>query len=232
MTNPTSPTPGSGAMFDRIAGRYDLLNRLISLGLDRRWRRRLVAAVVQSQPARVLDLATGTADVALELARALPHSHILGLDPSPGMVTVGLGKVRAAGRNGKVQLALGDGQHLPFGRHTFGASCIAFGIRNVPDRPLALRELARVTRGPVAVLELSEPDGGLLGPLARLHARRLVPRVGAWLSGTRDYHYLQRSVAAFPPPDDFAQLMRDAGLARVRIERLNFGAAHLYLGEA
>ena len=232
MSKSSSATPGSGAMFDRIAPRYDLMNRLISLGLDRRWRRRLVAAVTQDRPARVLDLATGTADVALELARALPRAQIVGLDPSPGMVTLGHQKVHAAHRDDRVQLALGDGQRLPFARDVFDASCIAFGIRNVPDRTAALRELVRVTRGPVAVLELAEPGGGALAPLARLHARRLVPRLGAWLSGAQEYRYLQRSVAAFPPAVEFAELMRESGLADVRFDRLTFGAAHLYVGVA
>ena len=232
MRKPSAAAPGSGAMFDRIAPRYDLINRLISLGLDRRWRLRLVRNIAQDHPARVLDLATGTADVALGLARALPHSRILGLDPSRGMVTLGHQKVRAARLDDQVGLALGDGQQLPFADHAFDAACIAFGIRNVPDRLGALRELVRVTHGTVAVLELAEPGGGVLAPLARVHARRLVPRLGAWLSGAQEYRYLQRSVAAFPPPEEFAQLMREAGLARVQYERLTFGAAHLYVGIA
>ncbi len=219
-------------MFDHIAGRYDLMNRLISLGLDRRWRRRLVAEVVAAHPARVLDLATGTADVALGLAAALPQSRIVGLDPSRGMVVRGLDKVLASDNHDRITLALGDGQRLPFADRTFGASCIAFGIRNVPDRLQGLREMARVTSGPVVVLELAEPEGGPLAPLARLHARRIVPRLGAWLSGAKEYRYLQRSVAAFPPAADFAELMEQAGLHAVRYDRLSFGAAHLYVGQA
>ncbi len=218
-------------MFDRIAQRYDLLNRVMSLGLDRRWRRRLVKLVAEVEPARVLDLATGTADVALGVVRALPGCVVVGLDPSHGMLASARAKVRRAKGGERVRLTLGDAMLLPFARGSFDASCIAFGIRNVPDRLAGLREMARVTRGPVVVLELAEPEGGALAPLARLHTRRLVPRLGAWLSGAGEYRYLQRSVAAFPPAARFAELMRSAGLSGVRYERLTFGAAHLYVGQ-
>lgn len=226
---------GGGAMFDRVAPRYDRLNALMSFGLHRLWRRRLVAALGPLSDGDVaLDLATGTADVALAIARRYPGARVVGVDPSPGMLAVGDDKVRRVSRGGAVTLEIGDGQALGHADDAFAASCIAFGIRNVPDRPACLAELARVTRpgGPVAVLELSWPRAGLLGPLARFHVRHVVPRLGAWLSGEREYRYLAESVAAFPAPAAFASLMGDAGLVDVRWRAMAFGTATLFVARA
>ncbi len=224
--------PGSGAMFDGIAARYDLLNRLISLGLDRGWRRALVEALAPAAPARVLDLATGTGDVALALARRFAGARVFGLDPSPRMLALAPAKVARAGVAARCRWLLGDAQRLPFPARSFDGVTIAFGIRNVPDRDAALAEMARVTRpgGVVAVLELSEPRRGLLAPLARLHVHRLVPGLGALLSGSREYAYLARSIAAFPAPEEFAARLEAAGLEAVAARPLTFGTVHLYTG--
>ena len=228
-----SPADGSGAMFDAIAPRYDLLNRLMSLGLDRWWRRQLVRALTADAVdgrRRVLDLATGTADVALAVARRDLRARVVGLDPSGGMLEVGQRKLGRAGVADRVSLTVGDAQWLPFDDDGFDASCVSFGIRNVPDRDLALREMRRVTRpgGVVAILELAEPRGGLLAPFARLHVHHVVPLMGALLSGADAYRYLKTSVAAFPPADVFAASMTASGLTNVKARRLGFGAAHLY----
>ena len=224
---------GSGSMFDRIAGRYDRLNRIMSVGLDRGWRNKLVAALQLSE-GRVLDLASGTADVAIAIASKHPDVHVTGVDPSQNMLSVGAEKATRAGLDDRIELVVGDAQALPFEADTFAASCISFGIRNVPDRLLGLEEMARVTRpgGVVAVLELTEPSEGLLAPLARMHVHHVVPRLGAWLSGDAEYRYLQRSIAAFPPPAEFAALMARAGLQIAAIESLGFGAAHLFVAHA
>ncbi|MCA9547288.1 MAG: class I SAM-dependent methyltransferase, partial [Myxococcales bacterium] len=151
MTPPTAPNPapsvparadGSGQMFDRIARRYDLLNRILSLGLDRSWRRKLVAALPDQ--GRLLDVATGTGDVALALAKAYPQVTVTGLDPSVGMLDVGRGKVTARQLDARVELIEGDAQAMPFPDNHFAGACIAFGIRNVPDRARGLAEMARV----------------------------------------------------------------------------------------
>jgi demethylmenaquinone methyltransferase/2-methoxy-6-polyprenyl-1,4-benzoquinol methylase len=231
VTEPAATTPtrlGSGQMFDAIAPRYDLLNRIMSGGLDQGWRRRLVRLVEAPPGARLLDLATGTADVALALARAYPDATVVGSDPSEQMLAVGREKVTAHGLEARVGLEVGDAQALPFADASFDGVTIAFGIRNVPDRSLALREMRRVVRpgGRVCLLELGEPDGAL----ARLHVHHIVPRLGALLSGSKEYRYLQTSIAAFPPAEAFCELMRSAGLVDVRAERLFMGAAHLYVG--
>lgn len=222
---------GSGAMFDRIAARYDLLNRLISMGADRAWRRRLVASLGSVDDGVVLDVATGTADVAIAVARTYPRCKVVGLDPSEGMLQVGRRKVAARGLGGRIELLRGDAQHLPLQDGRVAASCIAFGIRNVPDRGQSLREMARVTRrhGRVAVLELGRPDYGILAPIACLHVRHVVPQLGAWLSGDEEYRYLQRSVDAFPPAHQFAELMQRSGLRMERTEPLTWGAAKLFV---
>lgn len=221
-------------MFDRIAARYDLLNRLMSGGLDGIWRKRLIAAVAPALVAggRVLDVATGTADVALALARARPQVQVVGLDPSPRMLAIALQKVVKRGAEHNVALLEGDGQALPFPSQSFDACCIAFGIRNVPQRDLALAEMCRVTRrgGIVALLELSEPRGGLLASLGRLHVRAIVPRLGAWLSGSSEYRYLQASMEAFPPAEAFSEQLRAAGLNDVRVSAMGLGAVHLFSG--
>lgn len=223
---------GSGEMFDRIARRYDTLNRVISLGIDRRWRRRTVAALRLPAGARVLDVATGTADLAIDIARRHPDATVVGLDPSRGMLAVGDTKLARRGLASRVSLVVGDAQALPYEAASFDAATIAFGIRNVPDRALGLRELARVVKpgGRVAVLELAEPRGGLLGRAARFHVHHVVPRLGALLSGSREYRYLQTSIAAFPPAEAFAAMMDAAGLEVVEVAPLTFGVCTLYVG--
>lgn len=223
-------------MFDRIAHRYDLLNRVLSLGIDQRWRRRTVRSLALGTvpgSARVLDLATGTGDLAILVARSHPSVQVEGLDPSERMLDVAAAKVRDAGLAGRVALVTGDAQSLPYPDDTFDGVTIAFGIRNVPDRARGLREMRRVTKpgGRVAVLELSEPGGGLLGRVARFHVHTVVPRIGALLSGEREYRYLQESIAEFPPATAFAAMMGDAGLERVQVIPLTLGVCHLYVGE-
>jgi len=221
-------------MFDGIAARYDLLNAIMSLGLHRRWRRRLARALAPAAEGRALDVATGTADVALALARRYPRARVVGLDPSRAMLARGREKVETAGLGERVSLVEGDAQALPFGDDTFDGACVAFGIRNIPDREAALGELHRVLRpgAPLAVLELSEPTGGLAAPLARLYVHRVVPAVGRLLADRAAYAYLPSSIAAFPAPAAFAATMARAGFGDVSVRRLTMGAAHLFVGRA
>lgn len=223
---------GSGKMFDAIAHRYDLVNRVMSFGIDKRWRRLAVDALQISGAARVLDVATGTADLAIAIAKQYTDTRVDGVDPSVGMLTVGEEKIQQQGLSKRVHLQEGDAQALPFEDDSFDGVTISFGIRNVPDRQKGLLEMTRVVRpgGRVVVLELGEPTG-VLGPFARLHVHTLVPAIGAVISGRhKEYNYLQNSIAAFPTPDVFSKMMEDAGLVDVTATPLTFSACVLFVG--
>ena len=223
---------GDGEFFDEIAGRYDLLNRILSLGLDGRWRRRTVEALGLDGGEQILDVATGTADLAIEIANRSPGVRVIGVDPSREMLAVGGRKVADAGLDDRIELERGDGQQLRFDDDRFHGCCIAFGIRNFPNRLQGLREMARVVRpgGTVAVLELSEPRKGVMAAMSRLYVRGVVPRLGALLSGSEQYRYLQESIAAFPPASQFEAMMAEAGFDDVVTHPLTFGVVNLFVG--
>ena len=234
MTAPEAqvlPQLGSGQMFDRIARRYDFVNRVLSIGLDKGWRRRTVRSLQLGEAPKVLDLATGTGDLAIDIARMTPGATVVGLDPSPGMLAIAHDKIAKKQLADRVTLVEGDAQVLPYADGEMDAITIAFGIRNVPDRARALREMARVVRpgGRIAILELGEPKRGVMGAMARFHTRHVVPKLGALLSGKREYAYLQKSIAAFPPADEFAALMMTSGLSVIEVSPLTFGACNLYV---
>ena len=234
-----SPTPGSPekdavrSMFDRIAPRYDLLNRLLSAGVDRRWRRACVDLLELRAPARVLDLCTGTADLLIEaLGRDAAHRG-LGLDLSGEMLRRGAAKLKRRGLETRAGLAAGDAERLPVASSSFDGALIAFGIRNVGDVPAALCELRRALRpgGRLVVLEFGTPKG-VAGAVYRLYFERILPRVGALVSRDRSaYAYLPRSVARFPSPEGFCALLERAGFARVSRRPLTLGIAWLYRAE-
>lgn len=239
-------------MFDLIATRYDMINRVLAVGMDIGWRKRMVQKIQESlvgqDSSRLLDIATGTADVALLLADAIPTATILGVDPSQNMLSVGDEKIRARGyANERIQLRqISDRQNFTefAAPGSFDAATIAFGIRNVPDRAAALCEIRHVLKegGRFCVLEFSEPDDsfGALGRLARLFIRHVVPFLGGVLSAKpREYWHLQSSIQNFPSPNEFGRLMEQLDCARhqgtFRMEELiqmNFGSVQLYVATA
>ncbi len=221
---------GSGVMFDAIAERYDRLNRLLSLGLDRGWRRRAVRAMNLSVRGHALDLATGTGDLAVEIAQTVSSATVVGVDPSAGMLGEARRKVESLELSERINLQQGSAEVLSFDDHTFDAVGIAFGVRNVSDRVAGLKEMARVTKigGRVVVLELGEPRG-ILGLGARFYLHQLVPRIGGLLSGHREYRYLQKSIQAFPGAPEFADLMEECDLEMLELVPLVFGVANLYV---
>lgn len=220
-------------MFDRIAPRYDLLNRLLSGGTDVLWRRRAVDFLAAPPPARILDLCTGTADLLREALRRDGRNTGLGVDLSRAMLRRGAAKLARAGLDGRGRLAGGDGERLPVQAGLFDGALVAFGIRNIGDPLRALREVHRALRpgGRLVVLEFSLP-GGLLGRLYRVYFTRILPWVGGLVSGDRTaYAYLPASVARFPTPSAFGALMEEAGFVSVRWKLLTGGIACLHRGE-
>lgn len=231
MNTTTERPDGSGRMFDSIAQRYDLLNRINSLGLDRSWRRRMIEALSILPGHKVLDLATGTADLPTMITDELRDVHVVGLDPSTKMLDVGREKVAKSRHADRIELVEGDAQALQFPDESFDRATMAFGIRNVPDRDLALREIRRVLvpGGRVAILELSEPKNGVLAAMARLHVKYGVPAIGALLSSGGEYKYLRESIEAFDSIETFEDRLTRAGLVVEMTEPLTFGACVLFV---
>jgi demethylmenaquinone methyltransferase/2-methoxy-6-polyprenyl-1,4-benzoquinol methylase len=235
----STPTPGAPekaavrSMFDRIAPRYDLLNRLLSAGTDVRWRRRAVDSLELDPSARVLDLCTGTADLLVEALGRDPRRSGLGVDFSQAMLARGAAKLRRRGLEGRAGLVGGDGEQLPVAEGRFDGALVAFGIRNVGDPRAALGEVHRALRpgGRFVVLEFSLP-AGLLGRVYRLYFTRILPLIGGLVSGDRSaYSYLPASVAGFPTPEEFGLQMKDAGFVAVRWQHLSGGIACLHRGD-
>ncbi len=225
----------SWRMFDRIAPRYDVLNRLLSFRRDVAWRRAIVRALPPGDSLRVLDLATGTADVLLSLCAAPGKvARGVGLDKSAGMIARGRSKLARGRGSAALSLVRGDACGLGFAAETFDAVTMAFGIRNVPDVPAALREIRRVLRpaGRALILEFSLPRNPLLRAGYLAYFRHVLPRVGGLISGdAQAYKYLNESVEAFPYGEKFLDLMRDAGFTKVAAMPQSFGIATLYAGD-
>jgi demethylmenaquinone methyltransferase/2-methoxy-6-polyprenyl-1,4-benzoquinol methylase len=221
-------------MFSSIAGRYDLLNRLFSLGIDVRWRRELASEIPEGNGYPVLDLASGTADVALTLEEDRPGQRlIVGADFALPMLKVGAQKLGRK-QSERIRLTAGDAYALPFGNGTFDAVTIAFGLRNLSYRVDGLREMARVLRpgGRVVVLEFSPMDRPVIGPIFNFYFHRVMPILGRIISGDPGaYRYLPRSVDAFPNPVELGQEMLEAGLVNIKYRPLTFGIACLHVGE-
>lgn len=221
-------------MFNRIAPSYDFLNHLLSLNLDRLWRRRMVRRLAEHNPERVLDVATGTADVAINVARKCADCRVVGLDLSSEMIRYATEKVRRRQLSDRVELMVGDAEQLPFEVGEFDAVTASFGVRNFGDLPRGLSEMCRVLRtgGRCYIMEFSRPDDvPLFASLYRFYFHHILPVVGGWISRDRKaYDYLPGSVDEFPAHTDFEQMMRSAGFAEVRSLRLMWGVAYIYIG--
>lgn len=221
-------------MFGQIARRYDLLNHLLSMNVDRYWRWRAVRAVPPRGEGPLLDICTGTGDLALAFYRA-SHSDtpIVGADFCRPMLQIGKQKGLRAGANGRLSWVEADSQHLPFPDNHFEIVSVAFGLRNVTDTARGLAEMARVCRpgGRVLVLEFSTP-GFPLRPFYNWYFRHVLPRIGQLLARNPDeaYNYLPQSVGEFPQGEALAEKMRAAGLREVRFRRLTLGIATMYFG--
>jgi demethylmenaquinone methyltransferase/2-methoxy-6-polyprenyl-1,4-benzoquinol methylase len=231
----TSKEPARIAgMFDAIARRYDTLNHTLSVGLDRRWRRRAIRELHFTGRERVLDVCTGTADLAIEAVTASSGQarEVVGVDFAGEMLKLGLAKLRRAGLDRRVRLVRGDATSLPVPDAAFDAVTIAFGIRNVIDPRRACREFHRVTRagGSLAVLEFGFPRIPGIRTAYRWYFQHVLPRVGRLVSKHGEaYSYLPASVEQFPSPEAFAAALEDAGFTDVRHIPLTLGIVYLYL---
>lgn len=232
------PYPATGGkkeqmrmMFNRIAPSYDRLNHLLSFGIDRLWRRRATRRVAAGSPQAILDLATGTGDWALLLARQLPEAEIVGLDLSSEMLEAARRKAARRRIGDRLTFAEGDAEQLPLAEASVDLVTVGFGVRNFARLEQCLAEMHRVLRpeGEVAVLELSIPKNPLWRALYGFYSDRLLPFAGGLLSGDRKaYRYLPASVRAFHAPERFVELMQAAGFRDCRIESLSGGIACLY----
>ena len=224
----TSPI---AAMFDRISPKYDALNHLLSFNIDKVWRRKTAKAVAKSQPKTILDLATGTADLAIALAKCNPQAHIIGMDISEKMLEIGKEKVSKKGLANQIELRLGDAATLPFESNTFDAVTVAFGVRNFENLEHGLSEIQRVLKpnGRAVILEFSMPERFPIKQLYALYFKHLLPAIGKAVSKDGNaYSYLPLSVEQFPKPKVFLRMLAEKGLENGMAKPLSFGIASLY----
>ena len=219
-------------MFNGIAPKYDLLNHLLSMGIDRSWRRKAMRELERGRRDVILDIACGTGDFSIE---ALRHGagRVVGADISENMLAVAREKAKAKGLEDRLDFRYGDSENLEFGDAAFDAVTVAFGVRNFEHLERGLSEMCRVLRpgGKVVILEFSTPERFPMKQLYRFYFRRILPRVGGMVSGDRSaYEYLPASVFAFPQGERFLEIMRRCGFRDVARRRLTFGIATLYTG--
>jgi len=219
------------AMFDRISPKYDQLNHLLSFNIDKVWRRKTAKLIAKTHPQTILDLATGTADLAIAMAKYNPQAHIIGTDISEKMLDIGKAKIVKQGLENQIKLLLGDAAALPFDDNTFDAVTVAFGVRNFEHLEQGLSEIWRVLRpnGKVFILEFSMPEKFPIKQLYRLYFIHITPIIGKWMSKDGDaYHYLPESVEKFPKPDVFRQFLSDSGFRDTIVQSISFGIATRY----
>lgn len=218
-------------MFDTISGNYDGMNRVISFGIDIKWRKRLVAIVGKKNPKTILDIATGTGDLAINLVKT-GAEEIIGLDISPGMLEVGRKKIVGKKLGHKISMVVGDSENLPFNANSFDAITVAFGVRNFEDLEKGLSEIYRVLKpnGTFAVLETSIPEKTPYRQGYNLYCKYIMPALGKLLSKDRSaYTYLSESAAVFPHGKQFNNILEKIGFIGIENRPQTFGAASIYI---
>ncbi len=222
------------SIFQRLAPKYDLANRLLSFGRDVSWRRFAVQKLLEKRGSLFLDVAAGTCDVGLELVRANPTVRVVAVDFTYPMLAKGNAKIARASQMNRIHPMLADGLSLPFDDASFDGAIIAFGMRNILNRGKALREMGRVVTsgGLGVVLEFTFPERSWFRPLYLFYLNRLLPRLGGLLSKSGDAHeYLSDSIMQFPRPEVFGKMMEDAGFMAISFWPLTFGIVVVYSGE-
>ena len=220
-------------MFDNIASTYDRLNHIFSLSIDKLWRRRVVRIVRRLKPTRILDLATGTGDLAIKMAKRIPEAHIMGVDLSENMLAVAAEKVRRQGLDDHIVLYQGDAENLDLNDGVVDVVTVAFGVRNFGDIEQGLAEIKRALRsgGHLVVLEFSMPRNPLVRKMYGLYSDHVMRPVGSMVSrDNQAYEYLPDSIAEFYAPEDFLEVMRRAGFEDCRRRSQSMGIAQIYIG--
>lgn len=221
-------------MFNHIAPRYDFLNHFLSLGIDKIWRRRVVSQIADAQYGTMLDVATGTGDLAIAAAKRSPELSVKGVDIAVSMLKKAMQKIEKNGLANRVEVAEGDAENLKFENHTFDVVTAAFGVRNFENVHKGLLEMYRVLKpqGDIIILEFSKPRKGFFAMVYRLYFKIFLPLMGKMVSGNnRAYTYLPESVQAFAERDEFLQLLKNAGFVHCKYEPLTFGVACIYVGQ-
>jgi demethylmenaquinone methyltransferase/2-methoxy-6-polyprenyl-1,4-benzoquinol methylase len=221
-------------MFDKISGKYDLLNKVLSLGIDRKWRTKALSLLLPVKPANLLDVATGTGDMAFMAEKILSPQSITGIDLSAGMLEVAHKRLISRAKPGlsTITFLKGDAEQLPFGDNSFDAATVTFGVRNFEDLHKGLKEMQRVLRpgSPIVVLEFTKPKIFPFRQLFDIYFRHILPLIGSWTSGDgRAYKYLYESVQAFPDYDAFNKELLKAGFERPSYTSLSLGICAIYI---
>lgn len=219
-------------MFNNISHRYDFLNHLLSLGIDKIWRRKAISILQSIQPKQILDVATGTGDFAFQ-AMSLKPEKITGIDISEGMLEVGRKKILAKHLESKIELVQADSENIPFPHNKFDAVTVAFGVRNFENLRRGLSEILRVLKpgGMVVVLEFSKPETFPFKQVYNIYFRFILPRIGSIVSNDKAaYTYLPKSVEAFPDGEDFLHILHEIGFKNTKCSSLSFGISTIYIG--
>jgi len=220
-------------MFNNIAHRYDFLNRFLSVGIDVGWRKTAIKELKNLSPKTILDVATGTADVALLTQEILHPEQIIGIDISEGMLNFGREKIKARGLENIIQLHTGDSENIRFDNNYFDAITVAFGVRNFQDLSKGLKEMYRVLKpgGKAVILEFSKPSSLGFKQLYQFYMNYITPSVGKVFSKNKDaYQYLNDSVQAFPEGNQFLNILNEAGFTQTYLKKLSFGICTIYCG--
>ncbi|MET0298262.1 MAG: bifunctional demethylmenaquinone methyltransferase/2-methoxy-6-polyprenyl-1,4-benzoquinol methylase UbiE [Flavitalea sp.] len=220
-------------MFDQIAFRYDLVNRFLSMGIDISWRKKALKELKTLNPQQILDIATGTGDMAIMTYKALKPQKITGIDISEGMLEIGRKKVAKLLLNNHIELHKGDSEAIKADPDTFDAITVAFGVRNFENLEKGLGEMYRVLKpgGKVVILEFSKPKKVVFSGLYNIYMNLVAPQAGKWLSNNKDaYKYLHSSVKAFPEGETFLHILQQVGFKNTTLKSLSLGICTIYCG--
>ncbi len=217
-------------MFDNVSNRYDFLNRVLTFGIDLKWRKLVVKTIAEKNPKQILDIATGTGDFAIMLSKLNPE-RIVGLDLSQGMLDIGIEKINKRNLGGLIEMIQGDSEQLPFEDSSFDAIVVGFGVRNFEDLDAGLKEIYRVLKpeGIFVVLETSQPEGFLMKPLFKFYSKYIIPTIGKLFSKDKSaYNYLPESASVFPYGKRFNNILQKNGFINTTNKALTFGIASMY----